>query len=328
MVNSQTASTLEEAIMRTLAYFDVFDFPLTTMEVWRWLYMPDAQGPVSFSSVDTTLRESAYVQSCVEFVQGYWCIRGRSHIIGIRQSHYRVSLKHYRKAQRFARLFHYIPYVRMMAVCNKLGYWNNAPKSDIDLFFIVARGRLWLARLMITILTQLLGVRRHGGAIANRFCLSFYTTTDRLSIADIAKHPSDPYFTYWTAQLFPLFGVGWHAQWHAANSWMKHFLPNVIQTTPNASPVSYPRALKAQRMFERLIDGTLGRTLESWSRVWQIRHIKSHLGSRLWDNSTDVIANDTMLKFHETDKRDFFRKQFEERCKQVLSPMFEGSRNG
>ena len=31
---------LEKSIIKTIAYFDVFNFPLTTSEVWKWLYRP------------------------------------------------------------------------------------------------------------------------------------------------------------------------------------------------------------------------------------------------------------------------------------------------
>lgn len=328
MTSLSSGSSLEQAIIRTMAYFDVFDFPLTTMEIWRWLYLPDVDAPVPFSEVDAALHESVYVRSRIEFICGYWCVRGRESIIGTRQSHYRVSLQHVQKARRFARLFSYLPFVRMMAVCNKLGYWNNAPKSDIDLFFLVARGRLWVTRLFITLCAQLFGVRRHGSNIVNRFCLSFYTTTDRLSIADIAKRPYDPYLTYWTTHLFPLFGMDWHAKWYAANSWIRRFLPNTFPTTPISSSASFSRVAKIQRVLEKLMDSTVGNTLESWSRSLQIRHIKSHLGSRVWEDSTDVIADDSMLKFHETDKRDLFRQQFEVRCKNIPSLSSEGSHSG
>ena len=39
-----------------------------------------------------------------------------------------------------------VPFIKMVAVCNTLGYDNAAKDSDIDLFIIAKRGRLFIVR--------------------------------------------------------------------------------------------------------------------------------------------------------------------------------------
>ena len=48
------------------------------------------------------------------------------------------------------------------------------PGSDIDLLIIVEPKFLWLGRTVVTFYFQLLGTRRHGKKIADRFCLNHY----------------------------------------------------------------------------------------------------------------------------------------------------------
>ena len=52
--------------------------------------------------------------------------------------------------------------------------------SDIDLFIVASAKHLWLVRLLVSLITQIKGLR-HNNKIDNRLCLSFYTT-DNLSL--------------------------------------------------------------------------------------------------------------------------------------------------
>jgi hypothetical protein len=50
--------------------------------------------------------------------------------------------------------------------------------SDIDLFIITSPDRLWLTRLMVTFIFQVLGKRKTAKKHKDNFCLSFFATTD------------------------------------------------------------------------------------------------------------------------------------------------------
>ena len=54
-----------------------------------------------------------------------------------------------------------VPFIKMVAVCNTLGYDNAAKDSDIDLFIIAKRGRLFIVRFYSSTVFAP-GVRRHG----------------------------------------------------------------------------------------------------------------------------------------------------------------------
>jgi hypothetical protein len=45
--------------------------------------------------------------------------------------------------------------------------------------------------------------------------------------------------------------------------------------------------------------------------------MKKNYHSAFKKESSDVIISDQMLKFHEVDKRDAFRKKFEEKLKRI-----------
>jgi hypothetical protein len=52
--------------------------------------------------------------------------------------------------------------------------------SDIDLFIVVKPGFLWLVRTMVSLYFQILGLRRHGKNVANRFCLNHYVAEQKV----------------------------------------------------------------------------------------------------------------------------------------------------
>lgn len=320
MIRSENINEIEKAIIRTLVYFDMFDYPLTASEIRRWLYSnSDILETASQSNFISILRESAYLRERIENIQGYYFLRGRSEIISIRQSRYRVAEKKFQKAIKLAKVLRYIPFIRMVAGCNKLGYNNNTAESDIDLFFIVQKNRLWITRFFITGVAQILGLRRYGTKITNRVCLSFYVTTDRLSIGDLSKKPTDPYLVYWIAHLYPLTGYEWYQKFIEANGWIRDFLPNIEFVIPSPRRAVTESGLSkiVKKTFEVILFGPAGSALNALVKNYQMKKINKHHASKLWDDTTDVLVGDEILKFHEKDRRDQFRKQFEEKCAHV-----------
>jgi hypothetical protein len=52
--------------------------------------------------------------------------------------------------------------------------------SDIDLYIVTTPKRMWLVRIFVTFIFQILLVRKDDKHHAGRFCLSFFSTTDAL----------------------------------------------------------------------------------------------------------------------------------------------------
>ena len=92
----------------------------------------------------------------------------------------------------------------MVAVCNSLSMYSVDEDSDIDLFIVASPGRIWTVRILVTLIFQLLGVRRYGKKVSGRFCLSFFATTDGLDMSEIALDGGDPYLETWVKYLAPV----------------------------------------------------------------------------------------------------------------------------
>ena len=67
-------SLAAEAILRTLLYADVFNFPMTEAEIHHFLIGL----PATPDDVRTTFEESSWLAERIERVNGYCAVRGRA----------------------------------------------------------------------------------------------------------------------------------------------------------------------------------------------------------------------------------------------------------
>ena len=301
-------SPLEQAILRTVTWFDLLSYPLTAFECWQYLY----QEGESLGSVDPGQTHTALLnlqrRGVLRSVSGYWQLAEAPNRLEKRLARARASIAKRKRAQAAARLISYLPWVRMVGLVNTTALEAARPESDIDLFIVLEHGRLFLGRLLITVLVQLRGWRRYGTKVRNRLCLSFYVTTEHLNLRPLA-YADDPYLTFWVSSLSPLFGRSTYQQFLVANSWVTEHLPNWLGTESPAVISSLrvaktPRTIRLVQRWLEVLGNTAGSgVLERLARTLELKRIHGHQGSRLGDGTTAVVVSTEVLKFHENDKR-------------------------
>ncbi len=314
--------TLKESAYATLAYFDLFDYPLTIQEIERYLLWSNA----SRNELWTFLNNDAGVQRH----GNYYFLKGRREILDTRREREVVATGYWQKVKKFLPLLQMIPYVRMVAVCNTLAFNNPTKESDIDLFVVVKRGRLFLARTFATILFTILGVRRHGRKIAGRFCLSFYVTEDALNIEGVKRGPDDIYLPYWLLTLKPVYGEAVYEELLRQNTWIQKYFPRSVELENGAeddgndsAAADSSRVLKNRPFLrgiaglqEKIYDKKLGDKLEAWIAGKQMaRHQRNF---RELGPDASVVVSDSMLKFHNIDRRREFAEKFQKRYQEIM----------
>src|SRR3989344_2100546 len=150
------ASELEQAIYRTLAWFSLFDFPLTSYELWKWLWSPGRS--YFLLEVQEALLTAPFVVSA----NGFYALRvGRplEELLTFRHDRFLQAERKYRKLRRVTSFFALLPNVLGVAAVNTLGWWHVREHSDIDLLIIVKEKTLWLSRLLLVTPFVLFGQR-------------------------------------------------------------------------------------------------------------------------------------------------------------------------
>lgn len=291
--------SLDSAILKTIHYFNLFEYPLTSVEVWKWLWSDGGQSATMIEVEQQIVALKKNEQ--IDCQQGYWFLPSRSGTVNTRQDRHRLSIAKFKRAKRFAKMYSLIPWVEGIAICNSLGYRNASAQSDIDLLIITRPGAVWLTRLFATGFTALMGARPTHEHMANTVCLSFFVSRDALNFESLKKEQGDPYLTYWMTTLTPVFGRGnvWENFWKE-NQWVKKTVPNALPYMNSSDWVYrasssgvFPGIPVGERVSERIQRWRLPATLMA----------QSHEGN-------NVVITNEMLKFHGNDRRDEYRERW------------------
>lgn len=307
----------QQTIVSTVAYFNVFEYPPTAVEIWKWLYQPRAR--YSLGQIINELN-SGELAGLVEQRDGFYFLPGAATTIETRLERYRLAKKKFSIALRGAAWLRRLPFVELIAVCNNVGYNNATVKSDVDFFIIVEKNRLWWTRLWATLVMTVLRLRRHGRHSTDRVCLSFYVGSDHLDLSDIALRPNDPYLVYWLATLVPLYDRGGvYARLLAANRWLRPSLPNWYPNHFNNCRLVFDTAVT---IFLKKLDwlwlrSALGDWLEALARKIQLKRVQRYFGAAVSHGDRRVVISASMLKFHKTDRRAEYRQRWHDKLSAI-----------
>lgn len=309
------STPLAKSILSELAYFDIFEHPLTAIELQRYAQSPGTK----LRDILVALDQGTWLKDRTEERWGFYFLKGRNQIVLTRLVRYRDAEKKFQKALAFARRFALFPFVRMVAVCNSQAYSNSRPESDIDFFIVTAPGRIWTCRWYITSYLKLLGERPTATKTQDKICASFFVTADHLNLEGLRLEKSDIYLHHWVTQLAPLYDAGTiYQQFIAANTWVADFFPNIVPMTLSASrqiKPSWSRRL-AQRKAEFWHLGAWGDLLERFYEKIQRRILPKALRD-LANQDSRVILSDTMLKFHDNDRRQQYQERWRKKCQEL-----------
>jgi hypothetical protein len=269
--------------------------------------------------VEKTLQESEGLRSFIDVHDGWYTLRDRGHLIAIREERAKIAKRKWRIAKFAAGLLRVIPFLRMAAVCNTLAIGNAREESDIDFFIIGRSHRLWTTRFFTTLWLDFARMRRKGGAIKDKICLSFYVTRDAANLEALRLRPEDPHFLFWIDQFVPLLDERDFAEFQRANAWVRERLPFAFP--PVGEPLVKQRDLtrSMKRFLEWCLGGRFGNWFEFKVKELQKQKMNHNVHSLAWENSTKVIISDNILKFHEQDRREEYRRKFETRFWEVIS---------
>lgn len=306
---------LDEAILSTLAYHDLFGFPMTVEEVR--LALPRIEG--ASPRLEDVLRALSGLAAAgtATSQDGFHFLAGREGIVADRKARYALAEGKFRIVRRFLVAARFAPWLRAVFVCNTLARSNARPGSDLDLFIVTAPGRIWLTRLLVAGLGALLGLRPTPERSADRLCFSFFATTEALGLKRFAVE-DDIYLAHWIHDLHPVYDEGGLARrvW-TENAWVRERLPASPPPAVSSRRAVRPFGLFAKRKLERALDWAFGDRLETWARRTQLRVMPARLRKLAESDGTAVVLSDEILKFHDRDRREEIRDRHHARLREL-----------
>ena len=236
-------------------------------------------------------------------------LKGRDELVTERRRRIAAAWPKFKKLRRLARVLAYLPFIRLIAVCNTLAFGHGKPAADLDLFIITQSKRLWSARLLCVAAAKLCGGRPSVRSAKNKYCLSFYVSEDDLDIQRFVETSSgqDYYLTAWTSWVLPLYDAGGYTKQFAdANQWVSKKLPqtswDLVASRWRAYGIS-----KTKLIVENAWPDAMEKFLEQLQRAYLPQALKDTAAK----NTTSVVLDQTSLKFHLDDKRLTINKRYE-----------------
>jgi predicted nucleotidyltransferase len=306
---------LKQAIITTLTFFDLSDMPLKAIEIESYLFRTAA------SKMDVAIMlKRLQGEGLIREKNGFWFLKGRSKIVEIRQKRILNSKNKLKKVIFFGRFLKLVPFVRGIFLCNSLAFYNAKKTSDIDLFIVTRKKRLWISRTLIVMLATLLGIKRRPGRKKDpdRFCFSFFVSEKHLSLKKIYSNYFDRYFpSFWLAGFKPIYGFRVFNRMIRKNIWYKEDLPNHKFSLPLTRKDESKNLLGFIRFLaEKTIDLLGGKIIDRWLYNWQSKRVIE--GVKNNQIGIGVIAGREILKTHVQDNRQENYIVIEERLKETL----------
>jgi len=227
------------AILRTLAYSDHFGFPLTLPEIHlRFVGANPCIRPLISRAVGQML-----AQNLIQQTGSYYHLPGRSSLVARRLFRLKLSTPQLARARTLALRLGHTPGVLAIYLTGSLAMSNSGKNSDIDFMVITQPGRLWTTRLLLTIYTSILGLRRtpHSTHNTGKLCLNLYLTPKTYCLPPSKQ---SLYTAYELVQAIPLYDShNTHSDLFLANPWIHGYLPNWKGTVLSPRYDQLPRTL-------------------------------------------------------------------------------------
>src|SRR4051794_20654958 len=289
---------LRDAVLATVVYADLFNFPLERAEVHRDLIGVATTRSDTESAIAGLVEDGALVPNGKLVT-----LPGRAELVAQRRERRAHAAHLWPRARRFGQLIARYPFVRMVAISGSLAADNPDPRADIDFLIVTTPGRLWLVRGLAVLLVR---AARLAGA---QLCPNYLLTTRALTL-----HERDLYTAHELLQAAPIAGTPIYQRFLAENCWAASWLPNRFRGATSA-PALPARAGLLGRVGEATLGGQVGDRIERWEAARKRR--------RLGANGQAVHFTDDVCAGHYGLHRRRVLREFQARCLRAgVSPAF------
>lgn len=209
--------SISQAVLATLSYHDLFNYPLTTDEIHKYLIGESA----NFQSVQIALKNLQRSKR-ISYGQGYYFLQNKKSTVKIRNIRTIYSRKKIKKALFYSKILRLIPTVKLLAVTGALAMENSTSADDVDLMIITAKNSLWTTRLFANIALLAYKRKPNSPKKTNRACLNIF-----IDESDLAIKEKNLYTAHEVAQMNILWDRdNTYQRFIKANAWISQYLPN------------------------------------------------------------------------------------------------------
>jgi len=296
-------TTAQQNILKVLAYFDVFNYPLTTEEIRSFLLEPNE------FTFEKTLHE-LLEEKIIFKLDIFYSLQNDPLLVERRCKGNKFAAEQMSTAAKAASILSHFPYVRGLAISGSLSKNFADEKADVDFFIITAANRLWIARTIMHLFKKLSFV----AGKENWFCMNYYVDEAMIEI------PEKNIFTAMEiVTLIPMYGQKIFPIFYYKNEWTKEYFPS--KTTANCNAMENEKGFFS-RMIEKIFNGKRGNAIDNWlmdltDKRWKKKTEKNRLNAR--GIKMTLKANKHFSKPDPTNFQNRVVQQYESKLQQLIT---------
>lgn len=278
---------MEEAILKTLIYSDIFDYPLKAHEIHKWMIGKKA----TLRQVEEALKKAP--KGRWQMSNGYFFLKGRANLVEKRIKSEKIAKRYLKKILIISKILKLNPFIKMVGISGGLSMGNVQWGDDIDLFIITQRNRIFSARFLTILLLGFSRRAKGEGNSSAKVCINLFLEEDNI------KFKEDLYLAHEILQMKMLWDRnGIYHKFIIDNEWVFKFLPN---WTSSAGIKKYVLGSERQNNF-----------LDSFERAVKYLQL-SYMGK---PNGEEKLYEKALF-FHPSDYRKIVLEKYNKKIKTV-----------
>jgi predicted nucleotidyltransferase len=237
--------TLSGAILETIAYASLFDFPLTKYEIsLRLLSQKTSSDHEIRQAIDELIRQNKVIQRG----QYYVLAVNSSDINAKREINKAISQEKEQIAKSLLSTLPHVPWLEAIFLTGSVAAGNAKKEDDIDILIISSQNRLWLIRMVLNLYLQWRGLRRMPGSTSNtnKFCLNMFLDYGSCAIPQAKRNIYTAHELLQSTCLYQKANV--FRSYLLQNSWAHDYLANWYQNQLLKTP--HTKDQQSQKLFK------------------------------------------------------------------------------
>jgi hypothetical protein len=240
--DDQIMEKTENCVLKMLAYFSVFDYPLTKEEMEKFLDPSAAPASLDDALIHLVTERSIFK------IDEFYLLEDDTKLVKRRKDGNLRAEQLLPKAMKIGRFLSRFPYVRGIGISGGLSKMYAHENADFDFFIVTKADRLWIARTFMHFYKKLTFVtgKQH------YHCMNYYLDEKALKLKD-----QNIYTAVEAITLLPVSGEGMN-DFFAANNWVSEWFAGYSSVMNNQS------IPKGSSWFKKIIEWLLNNKTGNW----------------------------------------------------------------
>lgn len=286
---------INREIMRTLLYFDLFSYPLSSNEVYLFLQIELENKSEIESALEILISESN-VFCCKNL---YSVRKDVEALCEHRLKNNERAEVFWQKTAIYGKIIASFPFVRAVFISGSLSKNNVDENGDIDYFLICSPNRLWIARLLLMLFKKVFLQNKH-----TYFCINYL-----IDETDFKIHPQNIFTATELKTLVPIFAPQYYDILMQNNTWTNTFLPNYRNSDSKRELQPFSKGIKY--LAEQLLS-LLGERLNQYIFKKWMRYNQQKYPGQIFSATPNLASH------HVQNRQDTIPMKLEKRINELL----------